>query len=340
MQELIEEFRKNKKTTFLAEEYVRLENEEESIRKMAEKDTAMFSLAEEEMKNINSQKNNLLGQMKDITAVDEEEEKFPNEVIMEIRAGVGGEEAAIFAEDLTKMYKRYSELKKWSFSYVNESKSALGGYKEVSIEIKGKEVYKDLRFETGVHRVQRVPETEKSGRVHTSTATIAVLPIRKKSKIEIKPSDLLVEFSRSGGAGGQNVNKVETAVRIVHIPTNIDVRSTAERSQAKNRDKAMSILIAKLEVKKEEEDVKKFAGERKEQIGTADRSEKIRTYNILQDRVTDHRVKHSWYNIENILAGDGMIGIIDYIVKNDGKLPLHSDEAHTYSKDGDFADDE
>jgi len=261
----------------------------------------------------------LLAQMKDIVAVDAEEEKFPNEVIMEIRAGVGGEEAAIFAEDLAKMYKRYAEIKGWQFSFVDESRSALGGYKEVSIEIKGKEVYKELRFETGVHRVQRVPETEKSGRVHTSTASIAILPIRKKSKIEIKPSDLIIETSRSGGAGGQNVNKVETAVRIVHKPTGIDVRSTAERSQAKNKDKAMSILIAKIELQKEEEDAKKFASERKDQIGTADRSEKIRTYNVLQDRVTDHRVKHSWYNIENIFTGDGLNNVIDYIVKNDGK---------------------
>ena len=325
-QELIEEFRKNKKTTYLAEEYIRLENEEESIKKMAEKDPAMFSLAEDEVKNIISQKKNLLAQMKSITAVEEDAEKFPNEVIMEIRAGVGGEEAAIFVADLLRIYKRVSELKGWQFSIVDESKTTLGGYKDISIEIKGKEVYKELRFETGVHRVQRVPETEKSGRVHTSTASIAILPIRKKSKIEIKPSDLLIETSRSGGAGGQNVNKVETAVRIVHKPTGIDVRSTAERSQLKNRERAMSILIAKLEMQKNEEDAKKFALERKEQIGTADRSEKIRTYNILQDRVTDHRVKHSWYNIENILAGDGMVDIVDYIVKNDCK-PQSGDSA-------------
>lgn len=319
MQDLLEEFRKNKKTAFLAEEYNRLENEEESIKEMAEKDPAMFSLAEEELKGILSQKDVLLSQMKDIVSVEDEEEKSPNEVVMEIRAGVGGEEAAIFAEDLFNMYKKFSEIKGWSYSVVNESKSSLGGYKEVSVEIRGREVYKELRFETGVHRVQRVPATEKSGRVHTSTASVAILPIRKKSKIEIKPSDLQVEFSRSGGAGGQNVNKVETAVRIVHIPTGIDVRSTAERSQLKNREKAMSILIAKLEVKKAEEDAKKFAGERKEQIGTADRSEKIRTYNILQDRVTDHRVKHSWYNIESILIGEGLNDIIEYIVKNDCK---------------------
>ena len=326
MQDLLEEFRKNKKTTFLAEEYTRLENEEESIKEMAEKDPAMFSLAEEELTSILSQKETLLNQMKEIVFVEDEEEKFPNEVIMEIRAGVGGEEAAIFAEDLAKMYQRYVELKGWSYSIINESKSTLGGYKEVSLEIRGKEIYKELRFETGVHRVQRVPATEKSGRVHTSTASIAILPIRKKSKIEIKPSDLRVEFSRSGGAGGQNVNKVETAVRIVHIPTNIDVRSTAERSQLKNREKAMSILMAKLEVQKAEEDAKKFAGERKDQIGTADRSEKIRTYNILQDRVTDHRVKHSWYNIENILAGEGLNDIIEYVVKSDCKPQLGDSE--------------
>ncbi len=319
MNDQIEEFRKNRKTAYLAEQYSKLENEEESIKEMAGKDQSMFALAEEEIKNIVSQKNILMEQMKNIVSGGEEEEKFPDAVIMEIRAGVGGEEAAIFAEELAKMYKRFCELKGWTFLTVYESKSSLGGYKEASFEIKGKEAYKEFRFETGVHRVQRVPATEKSGRVHTSTASVAVLPIRKKSKIEIKPADIEMEFSRSGGAGGQNVNKVETAVRLIHVPTGIDVRSTSERSQLKNREKAMSILIAKLELKKEEEDAKKFAGERKEQIGTADRSEKIRTYNILQDRVTDHRVKHSWYNIENILAGDGLADLIDYVVKGEGK---------------------
>ena len=165
-------------------------------------------------------------------------------------------------------------------------------------------MYRDLRFETGVHRIQRVPATEKMGRVHTSTASVAILPIRKKVSFEINPADLEMEFSRSGGAGGQNVNKVETAVRLIHKPTGIDVRCTSERSQAKNRDKAMSILAAKLQAQAEEEEAKKYAGVRKEQIGTADRSEKIRTYNVLQDRVTDHRIKESWHNIVGIFGGD------------------------------------
>ncbi len=319
MNDQIEEFKKNRKTAYLAEEYSRLENEEESIRKMAEKDPAMFSLAEDELKNIAIQKQNLFDQMKSILFVDEDIEKYPNEVVMEIRAGVGGDEASIFAQDLAKMYKRFCDLKGWSFSPIDDSGSNL------SFEIRGKDSYKTMRYETGVHRVQRVPETEKSGRVHTSTASVAILPIRKKSRIEIKPSDIEIETSRSGGAGGQNVNKVETAVRIIHLATGIDVRSTAERSQLKNRERAMSILIAKLEILKEEEEAKKFSAERKEQIGTADRSEKIRTYNVLQDRVTDHRVKHSWYNIENIMLGDGLVDVIDYISKNDGK-PQAEDE--------------
>jgi len=233
-----------------------------------------------------------------------ETEEFPNEIVLEVRAGTGGEEAALFAKELSEMYTLYSALQGWSVAPLYSSRSTLGGYREAVFEIRGKEVYKKLRFETGVHRIQRIPETEKMGRVHTSTASVAILPIRIKTTIEIKPSDLTIETSRSGGAGGQNVNKVETAVRIIHKPTGIDVRSTAERSQLKNREKAMSILIAKLEVKKEEEEAAKYSANRKSQIGTARRSEKIRTYNILQDRITDHRIKKSWHNIEKILKGE------------------------------------
>ncbi len=217
-----------------------------------------------------------------------------NEIILEVRAGAGGEEATLFAKELAEMYIAYSVKQKWQVTEIDK----------LAFEIKGSDAYKKLRFETGVHRIQRVPKTEKIGRVHTSTASVAILPIRKKTSVEIKPADLEIEFSRSGGAGGQNVNKVETAVRIIHKPTGIDVRSTAERSQLKNREKAMSILTAKLEAKKEEEEAAKHSLNRKTQIGTADRSEKIRTYNILQDRVTDHRIKKSWHNIEKILKGE------------------------------------
>lgn len=233
-----------------------------------------------------------------------ETEKFPNEIILEVRAGSGGEEASLFAKKLAGMYILYAGLKDWSAQILYASLSPLGGYKEAAIEMKGEGIFKKLRFETGVHRIQRVPETEKAGRVHTSTASVAILPIRRKTKIEIKPSELEIEFSRSGGAGGQNVNKVETAVRIIHKPTGIDVRSTAERSQLKNREKAMSILSAKLEARSEEAAMAKHSLKRKTQIGTADRSEKIRTYNVLQDRITDHRIKKSWHHIEKIFDGE------------------------------------
>jgi peptide chain release factor 1 len=186
---------------------------------------------------------------------------------------------------------------------MSESLTDLGGYKEAVFEIKGRDCYKKLRLETGVHRIQRVPATEKSGRVHTSTASVVILPIRKKVKFEINPADIEIEFSRSGGKGGQNVNKVETAVRLIHKPTGIDVKCTSQRSQHANREKAMEVLQARLEIMKEEEEAKKFASNRKKQIGTGDRSEKIRTYNILQDRVTDHRIKESWHNIDLIFDG-------------------------------------
>ncbi|MEK7150208.1 MAG: PCRF domain-containing protein [Patescibacteria group bacterium] len=302
--ENIDKYKTNKKTSFLASEYERLSKEEADILDMSKEDSSLAELAQEELGSLRAQKEATLKKMESIVADEAVEEEFPNEIIFEVRAGAGGEEAALFAQSLANMYRKYADSKGWSFSTVDESKSPLGGYKEASFEVKGKNVYKELRFETGVHRIQRVPETEKMGRVHTSTASVAILPIRKKTTIELKPADIEVEFSRSGGAGGQNVNKVETAVRVIHIPTGIDVRSTAERSQLKNREKAMSILIAKLEALKEAEEAKKFSAERKDQIGTADRSEKIRTYNILQDRITDHRIKESWHNIEKIMAGE------------------------------------
>jgi peptide chain release factor 1 len=295
-------FKENPKTAYLAAEYERIEAEEKEVKELASGD--LGALAVDDLERLLEQKSAIIAQMEKILEREKEEEEFPNEVVLEVRAGVGGEEAALFAEELAHMYQAYADAQGWSSRVLSESKSDLGGYKEASFEIKGLGVYKRLRYETGVHRVQRVPATEKSGRIHTSTASVAILPIRKKHKIEINPGDIDMEFSRAGGAGGQNVNKVETAVRLVHRPTGIDARSQSERSQAANREKAMTVLLSKLEQFQEEKDAAKHAQQRKDQIGTADRSEKIRTYNTLQDRVTDHRIKESWHNIPSIFAGN------------------------------------
>jgi len=297
-------FKENQKTSFLAGEYEKLVKEEESIVEMLSSDASMKELADEEIKNLKIQQEAIMKQMEDILKAEEQEERFPNEIILEIRAGAGGDEASLFAEQLATMYERYAEKRGWQFKNVSKSVGTVGGYKEAIFEIKGLDVYKDLRFENGVHRVQRVPVTEKMGRIHTSTASVVVLPVKKKSKFVVNESDIDMELSHSGGAGGQNVNKVETAVRLIHRPTGIDVRCTAERSQLKNREKAMSILIAKLEQKQEEEERAKESAERSQLVGTGDRSEKIRTYNFPQDRITDHRIKKSWSNLEKILGGD------------------------------------
>lgn len=300
----LSKYKENQKTQYLASEYERLLRQEEDLVEMAGSDETMVELIEDEKKQIAESKSAVLKQMDDILKQEEKEEEFPNEIVLEVRAGAGGDEASIFAYQLAQMYLNFSEVNNWSIKKINDSTNDIGGYKEAAFEIRGQGVYEKLRFETGIHRVQRIPATEKQGRIHTSTASVAILPIRKKTKIEIRPEDLEMETSRSGGAGGQNVNKVETAVRLIHKPTGLDVRSTAERSQLKNRERAMSILIAKIEALKEEEESKKYASERKAQVGTGDRSEKIRTYNYPQNRVTDHRIKESWHNIEGIMAGD------------------------------------
>ena len=267
-------------------------------------DDELGALAREDFARIEEQKTAIMAQMKAIVAQDQTEEDFPNEIVLEVRAGAGGDEAALFARELADMYRTYATSQGWISTVISESKTDIGGYKEAVFEIRGRNVYRRLRFETGVHRIQRIPATEKSGRIHTSTASVAILPIRKKTKFTVNPADIDMEFSRAGGAGGQNVNKVETAVRLIHRPTGIDARSQSQRSQAQNREQAMMVLMAKLEHLQEEQEAAKHAETRKNQIGTSDRSEKIRTYNILQDRVTDHRLKESWHNLPGIFKGD------------------------------------
>ena len=276
--------------------------EAEEILAEATDDELLF-LAEEDLKKNKEMKEKILAEK----AKKLEKNNGVSEIkgiIVEIRAGTGGGEAALFAHDLFRMYNRYAENKGWPIKIINMNKTALDGLKEGAMEMNDKEAFKNLKYEAGVHRVQRIPTTEKSGRIHTSTATVAILPQVKDVRIEIKAEDLEETFFRSSGPGGQNVQKVETAVRITHKPTGIVVTCQNERQQKQNREKALEFLKNKIFNKKQEEVVRKTEKERRDQIGRAERSEKIRTYNFPQDRITDHRIKKSWHNIEQILSGN------------------------------------
>jgi peptide chain release factor 1 len=225
-------------------------------------------------------------------------------VIFEIRAGQGGDEAGLFAKDLYRMYTRYAQTKGWKEKVLESDLTNVGGYKEIVFEVAGNGAYTEMQNEGGVHRVQRIPETERQGRVHTSTATVAVLKKPKKTEITISPSDLRVDTYRASGAGGQYVNKTESAIRITHIPTGIVVTSQSERNQLNNRENAMSILAARIKQQQEEAAFNSLSEERKAQIASAKRSEKIRTYNYPQNRVTDHRINESWHSLDRIMEGD------------------------------------
>ncbi|NCN53075.1 PCRF domain-containing protein [Candidatus Wolfebacteria bacterium] len=233
-----------------------------------------------------------------------------NKIILEVRAGAGGDEASIFAGDLARMYQRYAAKQGWSFGVMDTNDGTIGGYKTFVARIEGEHAYDNLKQESGVHRVQRIPATEKAGRVHTSTASVAILPVIEAKEVNINPSDLEVSFSRAGGPGGQNVNKIESAVRILHKPTGIVVSCRQERNQHSNRERAMEMLRAKLYEIQKEKEFGNIDSSRREQVGTADRSEKMRTYNFPQDRITDHRIGKKFHDIESILEGN-----MDKIVK-------------------------
>ena len=254
--------------------------------------------------------------------------KDPNDdksVICEIRAGAGGEEAALFAGTLFRMYGMYAERKHWQVEILNENATELGGYKEISFMVTGKGAYSRLKFESGVHRVQRVPDTESSGRIHTSTATVAVLPVVEDVEIDINPADIKMEVFRSSGAGGQHINKTSSAVRLIHIPTGIVAECQTQRSQLQNREYAMNLLKSRLyDIEKQKQD-SQIANARKSQVGSGDRSEKIRTYNYPQGRITDHRIGFSIYQMENFLNGD-LDEMINNLIAADQAEKLKGDE--------------
>jgi peptide chain release factor 1 len=277
-------------------------------------DNDLLAIAQEEAASLTELKERLEQELaEDLSPRDPLDQK---NIIMEIRAGTGGDEAALFAANLFRMYSRYAEKRDWSTKILSSSRIGIGGFKEVIIEIAGEKVYSNLKYESGVHRVQRIPETEKSGRVHTSAATVAVLPEAEEIDLVIKAEDLKIDVFRAGGHGGQSVNTTDSAVRITHIPTNTVVSCQDEKSQLKNKAKAMQILRSRILATERERLAKERGDARKSQIGTGDRSEKIRTYNFPQDRVTDHRIKESWHSITGIMDG-GIQPIIDALKKAD-----------------------
>lgn len=280
-----------------------------------ESDSSIIALYNEELDELKRQKSELeetlqTMEMDNTSAGNDKDDSDSttilnqNIVVLELRSGTGGDEAGLFASDLYNMYLRFAEKKGWKVNEIFMSRNEAGGIKTASCEIKGLNCYDFLKNESGVHRVQRVPVTESGGRIHTSTATIAILPQLRKFTIEIKPEDLKWEFFRAGGHGGQNVNKVSTAVRLTHIATNLVVECQEERSQGKNREKALAVLESKIYSLMLEQRVKKITDLRTNQVGTGDRSEKIRTYNYPQNRITDHRINKSWYGMEAVMLGN------------------------------------
>ena len=278
----------------------------------SQEDPELSSLAQTELETLKDREGALNKELEQ--QLKKGTQNVPGALILEIRAGTGGEEAALFALDLFEMYKRYASQQGWKETVLDQSLTEQGGLKEGSIEFEGETVFENLQYEGGVHRVQRIPATEKAGRIHTSTASVAVLPKPTKAEFQINPSDLRIEATTSSGPGGQNVNKRETAVRVVYIPTGLMVVSQISRNQQKNKDAALALLAARLLAQKQEAEQQKLSSERRAQIGWAKRAEKIRTYNFPQDRVTDHRIEKSWHGIEKILQG-GLSPVVEALLE-------------------------
>ena len=303
-------------------EYKKLKNNLEEARGMLE-DKELRELAEAEIEETKEKLPKIEEELKILLIPKDPNDD--NNVICEIRAGAGGEEAALFAGTLFRMYSMYAERKHFKIEILNENETELGGYKEITFMVKGAGAYSRLKFESGVHRVQRVPDTESSGRIHTSTATVAVLPEVEDVEIEINPADVKMEVFRASGAGGQHVNKTSSAVRLIHIPTGMVAECQTERSQTQNREYAMKLLRSRLyEIKQREQD-EKLANERKSQVGSGDRSEKIRTYNYPQGRITDHRIGLSIYQMEDFLNGN-LDEMIDNLIATDQAEKLKGEE--------------